>query len=46
MTGGAVEKVPKQVLGRGPEKNDFTECARTNDLIVKKDHMRPLKTTR
>ncbi len=28
-----VEKVPKQILGRDAEKNDFTECATINDLM-------------
>ena len=30
----AVEKVPKQILGRDAEKNDLTECATINDLIL------------
>jgi len=34
ITGETVEKVPKQILGRDPEKNDFTECATINDLII------------
>jgi hypothetical protein len=29
----AVEKVPKQILGRDAEKNDLIECARINDLM-------------
>jgi hypothetical protein len=31
-----VEKVPKQILGGDAEKNDFTECATINDLIIMK----------
>jgi hypothetical protein len=40
-SGETVEKVPKQILGGDAEKNDFTECARINNLIVKKDHETP-----
>jgi hypothetical protein len=29
----AVEKAPKQILGRDAEKSDFTECATINDLM-------------
>ena len=31
-----VEKVPKQILGRDAEKNDFTECATINDITMTK----------
>jgi hypothetical protein len=30
----AVEKVPKQILGRGAEKSDLIECATINDLML------------
>jgi hypothetical protein len=30
----AVEKVPKQIPGRDPEKSDLVECATINDLIL------------
>jgi hypothetical protein len=36
-----VEKVPKQILGRDAEKNDFTECATINDLIITRGHETP-----
>jgi hypothetical protein len=29
----AVEKVPKQILGRDAEKSDLIECATINDLM-------------
>ena len=32
----AVEKVPKQILGRDAEKSDLIECATINDLILGK----------
>ncbi len=35
-TGETVEKVSKQLLGRGAEKNDITECATSNDLAIVK----------
>jgi hypothetical protein len=41
ITGETVEKVPKRILGGNAEKNGFTECARINDLTVKKDHEDP-----
>ena len=31
-----VEKVPKQILGGDAEKNDLTECATINDLMLVK----------
>jgi hypothetical protein len=37
----AVEKVPKQILGRDAEKNDLTECATINDLILGKGQVTP-----
>jgi hypothetical protein len=36
-----VEKVPKQILEGDAEKNDFTECARINDLIIMKGRETP-----
>jgi hypothetical protein len=39
----AVEKVPKQIFGSDVEKNDLTECATINDLMlgrVRADHRR------
>jgi hypothetical protein len=30
----AVEKVPKQILGRGAEKSEVIECATINDLML------------
>jgi hypothetical protein len=32
----AVEKVPKQILGRNVKKNDLIECATINDLMLGK----------
>jgi hypothetical protein len=32
----AVEKVPKQILGRNAEKSDLIECATINDLMFGK----------
>ena len=40
-TGETVEKVPKQILGRDAEKNDLTECATINDLIITRGHETP-----
>ena len=37
----AVEKVPKLILGRDVEKNDLTECATINDLILGKGQVTP-----
>ena len=37
----AVEKVPKQILGRDAEKNDLTECATINDLMLGKGQVTP-----
>jgi hypothetical protein len=37
----AVEKVPGQILGRDAEKNDLTECATINDLILGKGQVAP-----
>ena len=37
----AVEKVPKQILGRNAEKNDLTECATINDLMLGKGQVTP-----
>jgi hypothetical protein len=36
-----VEKVPKQTLGGGAEKNIFTECATISDLTVKEGRETP-----
>ena len=40
-TGETVEKVPKPILGGDTEKNDFTECATINDLIIMKGRETP-----
>jgi hypothetical protein len=40
-----VEKVPKQILGEDAEKNDLTECATMNDLIVTRGHETPQKSS-
>jgi hypothetical protein len=37
----AVEKVPKQILGRDAETNDLTECATINDLILGRGQVTP-----
>ena len=37
----AVEKVPKQTLGRDAEKSDLIECATINDLMVGKGQVTP-----
>jgi hypothetical protein len=37
----AVEKVPKQILGRDVEKSDLIECATINDLILGKGQVTP-----
>ena len=37
----AVEKVPKQILGRDAEKSDLIECATINDLILGKGQVTP-----
>jgi hypothetical protein len=37
----AVEKVPKQILGRDVEKNDLTECTTINDLKLGKGQVTP-----
>jgi hypothetical protein len=39
----AVEKVPKQILGRDAEKSDLIECATINDLIPGKGSSDPEK---
>jgi len=44
LSGETVEKVPKQILGWDAEKNDLTECATINDLVIM-GGMRPPKTT-
>jgi len=36
-----VEKVPKRILGWDAEKNNLTECATINDLIIMKGHETP-----
>jgi hypothetical protein len=40
----AVEKVPKQILGRDAEKSDLTECATINDLMLGKGQVTPENT--
>ncbi len=37
----AVEKVPKQILGRDAEKSDLTECPTINDLMLGKGQETP-----
>ena len=37
----AVEKVPKQILGRDAEKSDLIECATINDLMFGKGQVTP-----
>jgi hypothetical protein len=37
----AVEKVPKQILGRDAEKSDLLECATINDLMLGKGQVTP-----
>jgi len=37
----AVEKVPKQILGRDAEKSDLIECATINDLRPGKGQVTP-----
>jgi polyferredoxin len=37
----AVEKVPKQILGREAEKSDLIECATINDLMLGKGQVIP-----
>jgi hypothetical protein len=37
----AVEKVPKQILGRDVEKSDLIECATINGLMVGKGQVNP-----
>jgi len=37
----AVEKVPKQIFSRDAEKNDLTECATINDLMLGKGQVTP-----
>jgi len=41
ITSETVEKVPKQTLGGNAEKNEFTECATINDLIITRGHETP-----
>jgi len=41
ITGETVEKVPKQILGGDAEKNDLTECATIDDLIIRRGHEAP-----
>ena len=41
ITVETVEKVPKQILGGDAEKNDLTECATIDDLIIRKGHEIP-----
>jgi hypothetical protein len=37
----AVEKAPKQILGRDAEKSDLIECATINDLMLGKGQVTP-----
>jgi hypothetical protein len=41
ITSETVEKGTKEILGGDAEKNDFTECATINDLIITKGHETP-----
>jgi len=41
LSSETVEKVPKQTLGQDAKKNDLTECATINDLIIGRDHETP-----
>ncbi|HXX36281.1 MAG TPA: hypothetical protein VEM15_17565 [Thermodesulfobacteriota bacterium] len=41
LTGETVEKVPKQILGGDAEKNDLTECATIDDVIIRRGHETP-----
>jgi hypothetical protein len=41
----AVEKVPKQILGRDAERSDLIECAPINDLMRGKGQKKPPKTS-
>jgi hypothetical protein len=41
ISGETVEKVPNQVLGGDPEKNEFTECATIHDLTLMKGRETP-----
>ena len=41
----AVEKVSKQILGRDAGKNDVTECATINDLIIMRGQVDPRKSS-
>ena len=36
-----VEKAPKQILRQDAKKNDLTECATINDLIIMRGHETP-----
>jgi hypothetical protein len=40
----AVEKVPKQILGRDAEKSDLIECATINNLMLGRGQEKPPKT--
>ena len=40
----ALEKVPKQILGRDAEKSDLIECATINDLMFGKGQVTPENT--
>ena len=40
-SGETVEKVPKQILGGDAEKNDLTECATIDDVIIRRGHETP-----
>jgi hypothetical protein len=41
ISGETVEKVLKHILGWNAEKNDLTECATINDLIIMRGHETP-----
>ena len=41
LSGETVEKVPKQILWRDAEKNDFTGCATINYLTITKGRETP-----
>jgi hypothetical protein len=40
----AVEKVPKQILGRNAGESDLIECATINDLMLGKSQVTPENT--
>ncbi len=41
INSGTVEKAPQQIFGWDAEKNDLTECATINDLIIGRGYETP-----